>query len=228
MKTIGILKCGAVPEELREDHGDYDIMFCKFLGPDFDYEIFDVEHNQLPSSANDAAGWLITGSRHGVYEPHSWIPPLEKLIRDAYEQSIPIIGVCFGHQILAQALGGKVEKYAHGWSAGPVAYDMKNEDSPTIVNAMHQDQVIEPPAEADTIGSSDFCKHAVLGYGKKALSIQPHPEFNREYTYDLVKYRRQLIANEELVEYALSHSDQPLSTQRWSDQFRRFFQENAV
>lgn len=228
MKTIGILKCGAVPEELRDDHGDYDIMFTELLGAEFNYKIFDVEHNQLPSAATDANGWLITGSRHGAYESHPWIPPLEQLLRDAYDQSIPIIGICFGHQILAQALGGKVEKFSEGWSAGPVAYNMKNEDTPSIVNAMHQDQVIEPPADAETIGSTDFCKHAVLSYGQKALSIQPHPEFNREYTYDLVKYRRDLIANEPLVEYALKHSDQPLSQQRWAAEFRKFFSENAV
>ena len=228
MKTIGILKCGTVPDELQAAHGDYPPMFTELIGPDFNYRVFDVEHNELPESATDANGWLITGSRHGAYESHPWIPPLEQLLRDAYAQSIPIIGVCFGHQIFAQALGGRVEKFSGGWSAGPVAYNMEGEDEPTIVNAMHQDQVVEAPADATTIGSTDFCRHAVLSYGNKALTIQPHPEFNNSYTRDLVESRRELIANPELIEYALSNSQQPLSQQRWAEQFRKFFSENAV
>ena len=228
MKTIGILKCGAVPEELRDTHGDYETMFTEFLGPEFSYKIFDVENNQLPSAATEASGWLITGSRHGAYESHPWIPPLEQLLRDAYSGSIPIVGVCFGHQILAQALGGQVEKFSGGWSVGPVAYKMEGEDKPSIVNAMHQDQVIEPPADAVTIGSTDFCKYAVLSYGNKALTIQPHPEFNSNYTRDLVEFRRDQINNPELVDYALSNSGQSLSQKRWAQQFRQFFSENAV
>ena len=65
----------------------------------------------FPEGIHDADGWLITGSRHGAYEDHPWIPPLEEFIRDAYAAQVPLVGICFGHQIIAQAMGGKVEKY---------------------------------------------------------------------------------------------------------------------
>jgi len=88
--------------------------------------------------------------------------------------------------------------------------------------------VIDPPQQATTVGSTDFCQHAVLSYGKKALSVQPHPEFNNAYTHDLVITRREVIANDELVDYALKHSDAPLSQQYWAERFRNFFTGNAT
>ena len=108
---IGILMAGLLPDEMVAKHGQYDKLYQRFLdGNDFEYDDYRVMENQFPSSVNDADGWLITGSKHGAYEDHDWIPPLEKFLRDAHAKNVPIVGICFGHQILAQALGGTVEK----------------------------------------------------------------------------------------------------------------------
>lgn len=91
-----------------------------------------------PPRSHDADGWLITGSRHGAYEDHAFIPPLEGFIRDAYGAAVPMVSICFGHQIIAQALGGKVEKFNGGWSVGAQDYDFGDEK--LTLNAWHQDQ----------------------------------------------------------------------------------------
>ncbi len=99
---IGILQAGRSPEELRDRHGDYDDMFRRFLdGQGFEFVTYPVLDGVLPNSVDDAEGWLVTGSKFGVYEDHDWIPPLEDFLRQAYAQAVPIVGIYFGHQILA-------------------------------------------------------------------------------------------------------------------------------
>ena len=121
---IGILQTGHAPDALIDDTGDYDEMFRDLLGGHgFTFATFAVVDGQFPDSAKDADGWLITGSRHGAYDDLPWIPPLEDLIRDIHARGLPLIGVCFGHQIIAQALGGKVEKFKGGWAIGRTTYD---------------------------------------------------------------------------------------------------------
>ena len=222
MTTIGILKCGSVPDDLEDRYKDYDQMFMDLLGRELTYRVYDIQNNELPDSATETDGWLITGSKHGVYDDLPWIAPMEQLLRDAYEASVPIVGICFGHQLLAQALGGHVEKFSQGWSVGQVQYQLDGETEPTCINAIHQDQVIEPPAEAESFGSTDFCKHAFLRYGEKALTMQPHPEFNDDFTYDLLQTRLEIITPAGTAEKALQNFNTPLSTKRWADQIRNF------
>ncbi len=188
------MQTGRAPEKLRERHGDYDDMFVRLLAAaSFEFATYPVLDGKLPERASEADGWLITGSRFGVYEEHSWIPPLESFLRTAYGESVPIVGICFGHQILAQALGGKVEKSSAGWSVGVIDYNLDGFESTLPLLGWYQDQVAVPPPGARTIGSSDSCKYAVLAYGNKALTFQPHPEFNSEFVAGLFEVRRHLL-----------------------------------
>lgn len=222
---IGILQTGHVPNELVDEHGPYLDMFSKLLdGHGFSFTNYAVVDNQFPSSVNEMDGWLITGSRHGAYEDLEWIPTLEVFIREAYEANIPTIGICFGHQIMAQALGGKVEKYSGGWNVGHTDYDLEGEDGKSLL-AMHQDQVTEIPEEATVIASNEFCAYAGLAYKKNALSFQPHPEFTPEFTESLIRARAGTIVPQEIADEALAKINKPNDSKKMADKMAGFFKE---
>ena len=187
---IGILQCGHAADEVQPTHGDYDAMFRRLLGGnDFTFETFDVVDMDFPKDVHTCDGWLLTGSRHGVYEDHAFIPPLEDFIRKSYGESVPMVGICFGHQIIAQALGGKVEKFKGGWAVGRHTYQFDGHGE-VALNAWHQDQVVAPPADAKRIATNDFCENAALVYGTKALTIQAHPEFTNPLIADYIELRK--------------------------------------
>ena len=142
---IGILQTGHAPDELKSASGNYDEMFRRLLdGHGFSFDTYPVLDGVFPDGAEAADGWLINGSKHGAYEDHDWITPLEDLIREIHARKMPLVGVCFGHQVIAQALGGKVVKYDGGWSVGHTEYRLHG--APVQLNAWHQDQVVELPA----------------------------------------------------------------------------------
>ena len=223
---IGILQAGRTPPELRQRHGDYDDLYKHMLaGRGFEFETYPVLDGVFPSGPEAADGWLITGSRYGAYEPHEWIAPLEEFLRQTYRAGVPIVGVCFGHQILAQALGGKVEKFSGGWSVGAVDYQSAGEPEDLTIMAWHQDQIVTLPPYAEVTGSSAHCKYAMLTYGNRAISVQPHPEFSAKFMEDLIEARRDVLPAE-IAENALATLDRELNSVRLADQFEAFFKEN--
>lgn len=198
---IGILQTGQAPDVLRAKFSDYPAMFEFLLdGHGFAFETWHVEGMQFPTSVHEADGWLITGSRHGVYEDHAFIAPLEQHIRDAFAAGLPVVGICFGHQIMAQALGGKVEKFSGGWAVG--AQDYMIEGEKLVLNAWHQDQVIRPPEGARTIGGNAFCEHAALAYGTQGYSVQPHPEYDDAFIQGLIDTRGRGLVPDDLLQKA--------------------------
>ncbi|PTX56446.1 GMP synthase-like glutamine amidotransferase [Litoreibacter ponti] len=187
---IGILSCGHTMPEVEGKHGDFPDMFRRLLdGQGFSFTDFDVEHMEFPSKINACDGWLLTGSKHGAYEEHAFIPPLETFIRQAFEHHVPMVGICFGHQIIAQALGGKVEKFGGGWALGLTEYAFDGL-GPIKLNAWHQDQVTALPPGARAIGTNAFCENAALVYDDRIWTVQAHPEFSGEIIADYVALRK--------------------------------------
>lgn len=221
---IGILQTGHAPEQLRAAHGDYPDMFMRLLdGHGFGFATYDVEAMDFPDAPGDAEGWLITGSRHGVYEDHPFIAPLEDFIRAAYDSHVPLVGICFGHQIVAQALGGRVEKFAGGWTVGPTEYDIEGQRY--TLNAWHQDQVIVPPGDAETVGRTGSCAHAALIYGTRAWTVQPHPEYGRDFLEGMMRCRAPGVVPEDRLAAARARLDLPTHSAAVAERIARFLTE---
>ncbi len=221
---IGILQTGLAPDALIESSGDYPDMFVRLLdGHGFSFTTFRVIDGQFPAAVTDCDGWLITGSRHGAYEDHPWIPPLEDFIRAAFAANVPVVGICFGHQIIAQAMGGRVEKYAGGWSVGATEYDFGGET--LTLNAWHQDQVTVTPPGATVLASSDFCANAALLYDDRALTVQAHPEFQPAFIDGLMRTRGKGLVPDPLLAAATARLDTPLQTRTMADRIAAFFKQ---
>ncbi|WP_176248482.1 MULTISPECIES: type 1 glutamine amidotransferase [unclassified Sulfitobacter] len=221
---IGILQTGHSPDNMKDQLGDYGEMFTKLLGGhDFDFQIWSVVDGEFPDSAVDADGWLITGSKFGAYEDHDWIPPLEQLILAIRDTGRPLVGICFGHQIIAQALGGKVEKFAGGWSVGRTEYTVNGQ--PMALNAWHQDQVTALPQGAQVVGSSEFCANAALLYDDQIWTIQPHPEFNADFIDGLIRTRGKGVVPDAQLSAAATRLDAPTNNADIAKHIAEFFKK---
>lgn len=236
---IGVLQTGSVPEEIIDQHGSYITMFERMLqraDPSFSAVLWDVNvAGQIPASPDDADGWIITGSKHGVYEGHDWIEPLKAFLREAHAARSPIVGVCFGHQILAEALGGKVEKSDRGWGCGIHTYTVDqhapwmDEAKETIaIQALHQDQVVVLPPEAKVLAHSEFCPYAALAYGETAMSVQPHPEFDASFKKDIIGLRRGAAIPEAIADSALEKIDGPTDSEMFGRWITNFFRHAST
>lgn len=185
---IGILQTGDAPDVLRPTAGDYPDMFEQMLaGRGMTFRTWRVLDMVFPESPQEADGWIITGSRFGAYEDHAFIAPLENFIRAVHSAQVPMVGICFGHQIIAQALGGRVVKYPGGWSVGPQDYDF--DGTAVTLNAWHQDQVVDRPEGARVVARSGFCENAALAYGDTIFTVQAHPEFDAAVVQGLIDHR---------------------------------------
>ncbi len=223
---IGILLTGHVPEALAPELGDYDGMFMSLLrGEDFSFETWNVVDMVFPPGPEAADGWLITGSRHGAYEDLPFIPPLEDFIRAAHAADRPLVGVCFGHQIVAQALGGKVEKFPGGWSVGRQGYNWQG--STVHLNAWHQDQVVERPEGATVVASSDFCANAALLYGDRIFTVQAHPEYGPAELGGLITHRSAAVEPDRVAAARETLAD-PLDSAEVGRMMGRFFRERRI
>lgn len=192
---LGILEPGVTPDDLIDTHGTMPAMAERLLAPldpSLRFATWRVVDDVFPASVRDADAWLVMGSKHGVYEDLPWMRRLKGFLRDAVAAEVPVVGICFGHQILAEAMGGRVEKSARGWGVGIHRYALPDAagGGELAVHAMHQDQVVEPPPGAALIATSDFCPYAGFDYAGRAISFQPHPEFDEAFARALVETRR--------------------------------------
>jgi len=220
---LAILETGRPPGDLAQRFGDYPAMFAKMLGPEFDVKVFDVESGEFPNPADHDA-FLITGSPAGVYEDLDWLPGLFDFIRAA--RNSRMVGVCFGHQAMAEALGGHVEKSKKGWGAGLHRYTVTRPEPwldgarEIAAPASHQDQVVVQPPNTEITVSSDFTPYAGLAWtDRPAISFQFHPEFSPAFAKALIAERYDRVPNPDA---AIASLDAPDDNQRVAGWIRRF------
>ncbi|SEW22682.1 GMP synthase (glutamine-hydrolysing) [Cognatiyoonia koreensis] len=224
---IGILQTGHAPDALIESTGDFGVLFQKLLANQgLTFTVYSVVDMEFPDGPEAADGWLITGSKHGAYEDHPFIPPLEDLIRAIYAADRPLVGICFGHQIIAQALGGKVEKFDSGWAVGRQVYDWQGQ--PVTLNAWHQDQIVAKPDDATVCATNEFCEYAALIYGKKAFTVQAHPEFDSTFIDLLATHRGPGVVPDVQLAAVKDGLDKPNDNALLAARIGQFFRERSI
>lgn len=221
--NLAILETGTPPEPLIAEFGRYPDMFRALLG--LEAASFDVAAGEFPARVEDFEAYLITGSPAGVYEKLPWIAPLSTFLKLAKGRA-KLVGICFGHQIMAQAFGGHVEKAAKGWGVGLHTYPIvhrapwMDQAAAVSVPASHQDQVVLQPPNTEVIASSAFTPYAALAWrDRSAVSFQFHPEFSPAFAKALIEQRYDHTPDPDA---AIASLDAPNDNARVGDWIRRF------
>ena len=201
-----ILQCDAVLDKFQPQFGNYPTMIEQmFDGIDLaiSFDTYDCRQGQFPDDIDAYDFFLTTASRASAYENVEWVQQLIEFVQLLYRQHKKLIGICFGHQIIALALGGKIEKSEKGWGVGiasnrivdhPAWMDEEPFDINLIVS--HQDQIVELPDDTLIIAESDFCPYFIVQWGDNFLSTQGHPEWSSDYSRTLINDRRAIIPAE--------------------------------
>ena len=203
---IGLLECDHVEGRFPHIEGGYREMFAALLGPhvpDLSFHYYDACHGVLPEAPDACDAYLCTGSKYSVYDQREWIAPLEAFLRRLRDAQVPFVGICFGHQMLAQALGGQVTRAPQGWGVG--VHEMAIEAAEPWMRParmacrlqyMHADQVRKLPEGAKVLARSEHCEVAMFRVGDSMLGIEGHPEFTPAYNEALIQARREQIGAE--------------------------------
>lgn len=227
---IGLLMVGHVDPKSVHIAGDYPELFGAILNPlDIELVPYDLDLGQFPLDVHECDGWICSPSRMSTYDPVDWFRDAEALLRQIVASEVPYVGICFGHQLLAQALGGLVERSPYGWGVGVKNYEVLHAKSWMTPEAMnvaligsHQDQVVRLPEGAELLFRADYCPLGGFTIGERAWTIQVHPEFVPELADHLLAGRIELIGAQR-VRLARATLDRALDRQLVATWIQRFF-----
>lgn len=227
---IGLLMVGHVDPKSVHIAGDYPELFGALLEPlGIELVRYDLDEGRFPERTDECDGWICSPSRMSTYDDVAWLRDAEELLRRFIQDESPYVGICFGHQLLAQALGGKVERSSYGWGVGVRDYETlasrpwmdPARDRFSLIGS-HQDQVTQLPAGAELLFRSDYCPNGGFAIGERAWTLQVHPEFVPALADHLLAGRIELIGAERVAD-ARATLDRPLDRHVVADWMARFF-----
>jgi GMP synthase-like glutamine amidotransferase len=226
---LGVLKTGRPPRPAIPQFGTYPDMFKRLLGADaYDWRVYAADEGEYPETPEACDAYIVTGSAAGVYDDDPWIARLLDFLRTAKGRA-KLVGVCFGHQAMAQAFGGRVIKSPNGWGIGAHDYRIVRREpwmdaaAHVRMPASHQDQVVEAPPAAEVVAASDFTPFAMLAWrDQPAISMQPHPEFEPAYAKALIEARRGKVYADDQADRAIASLDLPDDRVRVAGWIRAF------
>lgn len=230
---IGLLLCDHLDEDVIAQVGDYTELYPAVFDPEgVELTVYEVTRGQFPERLDAHDGWIVSGSRRSTYEDEPWIHELEDLVRRIVAQRRRLVGICFGHQMTAQALGGLVEPAEVGWGVGVKAFDvvaapawMEPVEDFTILMS-HRDQVTRLPEGAELIASADYCPVGAYRIDDHVFCVQGHPEFVPELSRILLAKRREVIGHE-VADAAVDTLDDPIDSARIVGWMAEFFRRTA-
>ncbi len=230
---IGLLLCDHLDSDVAARVGDYTELFPARFGPaGIDLVVYDVTAGELPSDLDGVDGWMVSGSRRSTYEDERWIHELEALVRRLVAERRKLVGICFGHQMVAQAMGGTVERAEVGWGVGVKSFDVVDPTAWAGVDATpvdrftllmsHRDQVTRLPRDAELLATSGYCPVGAYRIGDHVLCVQGHPEWVPELSRILMERRRSTIGDP-VVDAAMSTLDDPVDAATVVDLMAAFY-----
>ena len=219
---IGLIETDILYDDLLQDYGSYGLMFEKYFSHIHDVSLkstqqpndnkpltftyYHVQQGELPLSLDECDAYIVTGSKSGAYENEAWIKQLSQWVVKANSAKIKLLGICFGHQLIAYALGGRVEQSNKGWGVGVRTLATVSQSKTALAGVLtealpknisliysHKDQIIQLPVGAINFLSDDFCQFAGFTIDNHIITLQGHPEFTAEYTQRLLVRRANAI-----------------------------------
>ena len=238
MMKIGFLNAYVVDQDPNSYQREYAPMFRRFFSEQVSKEWplseYVVSQKQWPGSLHDCDGWIIGGSPISVYDRASWIMKLMEFVSACHQHKKPLVGICFGHQLIAQTLGGDVQKSLKGWGVGVRSFNilkakdwMLEETKTCSLLFSHQDQVEILPQEATLLASDGFCLHQMFSMGDHIFSLQGHPEFSKEFMRNRLKERKETLGDK-TYQAALESLEQPTDSHVVGSWIYRFYSRGAA
>jgi GMP synthase-like glutamine amidotransferase len=212
---VGLLLADHVRPGYQVIGGDYPDYFATLL-PQAELVVYDLAQAQFPDRAGECQGWIISGSRHSVYEQVPWVERLADLVRGLEAESAPLVGVCFGAQMIAYAMGGEVAAAPGGWTVGTHRVEVLSSEpfmAPSVASFRilysNRDQILSLPARARLLGRAEAVPVSMLAVGDHVVGFQGHPEFTLAYASVLMEARRGTLIPDEVVGAGLAALEPP-------------------
>jgi GMP synthase-like glutamine amidotransferase len=233
---IAILQCDNVVEKYQEDFGNYPQMITDLLKRvenNLEIGIFDVQKGEYPENINGWELFITTGSKASVNDNEDWIINLIEFTKLLGVTKKKLMGICFGHQIIALARGGSVAESDKGWGIGIASNNiliqtdwMDNDQHELKLIVSHKEQINQLPQGAMVIAESDFCPYFMVQWDDHFLSVQGHPEWNKLYSKTLMNDRRSIIP-EKRIEQGLTSLEKNINNQQFARWIINFAKKNV-